>query len=150
MTVKTFNELISLAIQREQEASKLYNLAAEKAPDQKSKQLLSDLALEENEHCNLFAGIKHDKTSFPSFSVQKGSSLSSCFLPLVFHEGMSFTEIIIYAIQKEEQSCRFYRELARSDILPELASLINYLADIEQTHKRKLEEYFSVEVDTII
>lgn len=150
MRVATFNEVISLAIVREQEASKLYKLAAEKAPDQRSRQLLSELELEENEHCNLFAGIKHDKTSFPSFQVPRGSSLSRCFAPLVFHEGMSFTEIIIYAIQKEDQSSRFYRELASSDVSSELVSLLNYLADIEQTHKRKLEEYFAVEVDTIL
>jgi len=150
MIVKTFNELINIAIQREEEASKLYKFAAEKAPDQRSQQLLSELALEEYEHRNMFAGIKHDKTSFPSFSVQRGSSLSRCFSPLVFHEGMSFTEIIIYAIQKEDQSCRFYRELASSDISSKLVSLFNYLADIEQAHKRKLEEYFAVEVDTII
>lgn len=150
MRVTTFNEIVAAAMQREQEASKLYGLAAEKAPDQRSRQILSELALEENEHCSLIAEIREDKTSFPKFSVQKDSSLSTPFLPLVFHEGMTFAEIIIHAIQKEDQSYQFYRELARSDIPAEFVNLVNYLADMEQTHKRKLEEYFSAEVDTII
>ncbi len=149
-TVTTFNEIISIAIQREEEASKLYKLAAEKAPDMRSRQLLTELASEENEHRNFLAGVKHDKTNFPTFTSQKGSSISAVFLPLIFHEGMSFTEIIVYAIQKEDQSCLLYRELAGSDIPPELVKLMNYLADIEQIHKRKLEEYFSVEVDTLL
>lgn len=150
MTVATFNELIALAVQREREASKLYELAAQKTSDQRGRELLSELALEENEHCNMFAGIKPDKSSFPSFTVPKDSSLSTCFVPLEYHDGMSFAEIIIYAIQKEDQSYQFYRDLARSNIPPEFVSLINYLAGIELTHKRKLEEYFSAEVDAVI
>lgn len=150
MIVTSFQELMSIAVRHEEEAGKLYQNAAALAPDDRCRQLLAELAAEEFEHGRLLSEIREDDARESAFSLPKTPTVSEFFLPVTLHEGMSFTEVLIYAIKKEENACLFYRELARSAIAPELVPMMNLLAKIEHEHKTKLEEYFQTEVGALI
>lgn len=143
-------EIISFAVKQEELSSALYLQAMEQAPDDKSRKLLSELAGEELEHSHLFAMIQEDGSGLPVFSTLPETMVSEFLVDIPLHEGMTFAEVMIYAIKKEEKSSRFYRELASKAADPQLASLLNKLADIEQTHKARLEEAFIVEVSDAI
>jgi len=150
MTITTIGEIISFAVKQEELASALYRQAMEQAPDSKSRNLLSELAEEELEHSHLFAMIQEDGSGLPVFSTLPDTMVSEFLMDIPLHEGMTFAEVMIYAIKKEEKSSHLYRELASKTVNPQLATLLKNLAIIEQTHKARLEEAFIVEVSNVI
>lgn len=150
MTISSIEELIAFAVRQEEKASDFYRQAMLRAPDKRSRQLLEELAGEELEHGRLFAGIGADGSGLLAFSAPPGKLVAEFLTEIPLHDGMSFTEMMIYAIKKEENACRLYRTLAKAALEPRLATMMNRLADVEQTHKVRLEEYFLIEVSSVI
>ena len=150
MAFSSIEELIAFAVRQEENSSEFYRKAMQLAPDKRSGQLLEELAGEELEHCRMLAGIGADGSGLPPFSEPADKLVSEYLSQIPLHDGMSFTEVMIHAIKKEENSCRFYRDLARTSLNPRLADMLNRLAAIEQTHKVRLEEYFLIEVSSVI
>lgn len=150
MTISSIEELIAFAVQQEEESSEFYRQAALRAPDKRSRLVLEDLAGEELEHRRMIARIVADSSGLPSFSVPSGKLVSESLSEIPLHDGMSFTEMMIYAIKKEENACRFYMNLATAAVDPWLTAMMNRLADVEQAHKVRLEEYFLIEVSSTI
>jgi rubrerythrin len=150
MTISSIEELIAFAVRQEEKSSEFYHQAALLAPDKRSRLLLEELAGEELEHRKQIIGIGADGSGLPSFSVPPGKLVSEFLTEIPLHDGMSFTEMMIYAIKKEEHACRLYRKLAAAAPDLRLAAMMNRLADVEQTHKVRLEEYFLIEVSSVI
>lgn len=146
MSFESASQLISYAVQTKENASYFYREAARHASDDRSKELLEELAGEELVHRDRLAGLDPEKglLNLPKAPVDR--RLSDSFVELSFHPGMSFVEILMFAIKQGEHASRFYLELARG-ARGTLAALLANFAEAERHRRICLEEYFHLRVD---
>ena len=100
MTLASIDELIKFAVQQEENASRVYRHEMQRAPDKRSQKLLEELADEELEHGRLISELRADGSGMPKFTVPPGKLVSEFLEEAPLHDGMSFTEVMIYAIKQ--------------------------------------------------
>ncbi len=134
--------LIKRAIDGESEAYKFYKEAAEKAVGPAVKQIFLDLAKEEKGHEESLWKLKGDATQL--FKVDPGKDYKvseSTDLPELSFE-LSPAEAIQLAMKKEQQAMEMYQTLADMATEGDVKSLLTNLANMERSHKIRLEEIF--------
>ncbi|HBG04629.1 MAG: hypothetical protein A2075_06955 [Geobacteraceae bacterium GWC2_58_44] len=147
MHFDTSSELISYAVKTKENASYFYREAARHASDDKSRELLEELAREELEHRDLFAGLDPEKGLLKLPKVLLDRKLSDSFVEVLFYPGMSFVEILMFAIKQGEYACRLYLDLANS-ASGTVATMLANFAEAERQRRICLEEYFHLKVDS--
>jgi len=140
-------ELIGHAVKREEDAYRLYTDAVKKVARPEVKKFFSELAAQELEHkktllnldLNKLEKIEPKKMSDPnlSFLVAEVEKLS---------EGSSVQDALLYAIKREDESYRFYKEFAQLAEEGALKKVFENLATIEMRHKTSLEEMYEQKI----
>jgi rubrerythrin len=142
---KSFENLIALAIEREEEAYDFYMTAADNAETQASKKLLKDLAQQEVGHKEkLQAALKEDVCSTFSCTLEemKELGLGDYLKDIPLKAGSSPQEILVVAIKREEGAFEFYKSLSDLTDNPSHKVVFETLAKEEQHHKRRLENMY--------
>jgi len=142
MQHKFANELIATAIKREEEAHDLYTEAANMVTRPEVKKFFSELAAQEIGHketlqkldLNQFENIEPKKFSDPNISAIVDVE------PL--REGFTIQDALLYAIKREDESYRFYKEFAQLAEETSLKNVFENLASMEMKHKTDLEEMY--------
>lgn len=132
------DEILDFAISREVEANDLYVKLAAMVEKPKLAKLLSDLASEELEHKAKLEGIKAGKVVINAEEI--GSLGIDDYLEKVEpHAKMSYVELLVVAIKKEEKSRKLYSDLASIAKKQELKDMFLRLAQEEAEHKLRFE-----------
>ena len=142
---KSFENLIALAIEREEEAYDFYMTAADNAETQASRKLLKDLAQQEVGHKEkLQAALKEDVCSTFSCTLEemKELGLGNYLKDIPLKAGSSPQEILVVAIKREEGAFEFYKSLSDLTDNPSHKVVFETLAKEEQHHKRRLENMY--------
>lgn len=142
---KSFENLIALAIEREEEAYDFYMTAADNAETQASRKLLKDLAQQEVGHKEkLQAALKEDVCSTFSCTLEemKELGLGDYLKDIPLKAGSSPQEILVVAIKREEGAFEFYKSLSDLTDNPSHRVVFETLAKEEQHHKRRLENMY--------
>lgn len=139
-------ELINKAIQREEESHRLYTQAAKMVTRPEVKKLFEDFASQELEHKKILMGL--DLDSFEKVTPQKLSdpNLSSLVEAEPLSEGFSIQDALLYAIKREDESYRFYKEFAQLAEEPSLKNVFENLANMEMHHKTGIEEMYEQKI----
>ena len=141
----SFERLISLAIQREEEAYAFYTEMAEIAELKSSAKLLEELAAQEALHKKkLEEGLGEGvcDTFTCSQEEMEDMGLSDYLLEVPIDPSSGPQDVLIVAMKREENSRDFY------NVLSELTSSTNHrtvfeaLAKEEQKHKDRLEDLY--------
>jgi rubrerythrin len=146
----SFDKLISLAIQREEEAYEFYTKASENAELPSSKKLLSDLALQEKGHKNklqqaLGAGVC-ETFSCATIEEFEGHELSKYLIEIPLESGSTSQDILIVAIKREEGAYDFYRSLSELTTSTDHRTVFESLAEEEKKHKERLESIYDDQI----
>ena len=135
----SFDEILSYAIQREQEAQDFYAEMATKVKPAQMHKVFEVFAREEGGHRARLQAIKDGKHPLPV-------SVSVPDLRIAdYHENvnpsseMGYEEILLLAMQREKAAFKLYSELAEASADEILRSLFLTLAQEEAKHKLRFE-----------
>ncbi len=136
------DQLISKAIQREEDAYKLYSDAAGMVNRPEVKKLFEDLAKQEMGHKETLSKI--DLNAFENTAPEKLSdpNLSHLVEAHSLNEGFTLQDALLFAIKREDESYRFYKEFAQLAEHDALKNVFENLAKMEMQHKTNLEEMY--------
>ncbi len=143
---QSFEQLISLAIQREEEAYEFYTQAAEEATLQSSGKLLLELAKQEMGHKEkLMNALDADVcTTFTCTTIAEveEAGLSKYLLDIPLKTDSSPQEILVVAIKREEGANAFYKALSELTGVANHRTVFETLAKEEQRHKEILQQLY--------
>lgn len=143
---QTFEKLVSLAIQREEEAYEFYMKAAEDSELKASAKLLKDLAGQEVGHKQklekaLKEGVCDTFTCSSTEEVEK-LDLDKYLVDIPLRSSSSPQDVLIVAIKKEAAANSFYKALSELTGNTTHRSVFETLAKEEETHKTRLQNMY--------
>ncbi len=143
---QTFEKLVSLAIQREQEAYDFYMKAAEDSELKASSKLLKDLAGQEVVHKQkLEEALKEGVCdTFTCSSVEEVDKLDldRYLVEIPLLPSSAPQDVLIVAIKKEAAANSFYKALSELTGNASHRSVFETLAKEEETHKTRLQSMY--------
>ena len=143
---QTFEKLVSLAIQREEEAYDFYMKAAEDSELKASAKLLKDLAGQEVIHKQkleeaLKEGVCDTFTCSSVEEVEK-LDLDQYLVDIPLLSSSAPQDVLIVAIKKEAAANSFYKALSELTGNASHRSVFETLAKEEETHKTRLQNMY--------
>jgi rubrerythrin len=143
---KTFEELVSLAIQREEEAYEFYTSAANNSELKASAKLLKDLAGQEVIHKKklqnaLKQGVCETFTCSTIAEVEK-LNLDKYLVDIPLKPSSSPQDVLIVAIKKEAAANSFYKALSELTGNATHRTVFETLAKEEDVHKTRLQDMY--------
>jgi rubrerythrin len=148
MYFETFEDIMEYAINKEKEAQKFYNEAAEQESFSGSKELFRHFALEERGHQKMLENFS--KENFEHYKEKKIPDLkiSDYTVELEYKPDMPYDDVLRLAAKREEKAFKFYTDFAERADQEGHKKVFKVLAQEESKHKLKLEtlldEYFRV------
>lgn len=143
MKADDVKKIISTAIDREVEAYTFYRSVADKVKDKALKSLFDELAGEEKKHREFLQGFltkDAGKMKFaPGHDYKVGDALPSPALTV----DMKPLEGLVIAIKKELEAMQMYTQFAHAAADTETQLLFSQLANMERSHKARLEDIYT-------
>ncbi|MCX8044969.1 MAG: ferritin family protein [Desulfobacterota bacterium] len=146
MEQKTFYEIIAFAIDREREAVQFYHELQDIVQFAPRRELLRELEDMEKGHIKMLEGIRDGKTQIRDIPQIANLHLSEYLVPAKPTAQMSYQDIILTAMKREETSLRLYTDLANLSADPTAKQLFQRLAAEEAKHKLHFEKIYEDEI----
>ncbi len=141
--MKTYKDILEMAVENEVEAHEFYKAAAEKIQDKNLKKTFEDLAEEETKHKVLLEGYLNNDMKTMKFKENKDFQLSETVEEKTLSTDMSFKDAIALAMKKEEEAMNMYRQFAEASEEEKQKATFEELVKMEQQHKTRLEDIYS-------
>ena len=148
MDIGKFNEIIDFAIEREDEAVKFYHELLENTDFFDMKEMLREFELMERGHITILEKLRQREVAGLKAVKVDSLKISEYLVPPPTLENMSFQDILITAMKREELSQRLYTDLASDIDEPEMRQVFEKLASEEARHKLKFERLYDEEILT--
>lgn len=144
--MKSYDDIIKFAIQREEAAIKAYGDLSETAKTPGLKEMLLELQSEEKNHKKLLLNITEEQIA--SFSKEEVIDLkiSDYLTEEPPSEDMNFQDLLIFAAKKEQDAVELYTKLRDDAENNEMKELFDFLIVQEKSHKLKLEKEYEKHV----
>jgi rubrerythrin len=143
---QTFEKLVSLAIQREEEAYDFYMKAAEESELKASAKLLEDLANQEIIHKQKLEVALDEGVcdTFTCDSVEEldKMDLDQYLIDIPLSPSSTPQDVLIIAIKKEDAAHSFYKALSELTSKAAHRSVFETLAKEEDVHKTRLQNIY--------
>jgi len=146
MTKEKFNEVINFAIDGEKEAVKFYKELQQKTKFQARKELMKELENMEKGHIVILENIR--SKGIGNITVKKVTNLniSEYIVDVKPYDDMTYQDVLIVAMKKEEQAEKLYKDLAGNFPRTDLETLFLSLANEEAGHKLQFETLYDEHV----
>jgi rubrerythrin len=135
---KSVDEVLDFAISREIDAQVFYVKLAALVENPKMVKFLSDLALEELEHKEKLEAVKAGKGEIGQQDVGE-LDIVDYVKDVETKPKMSYVDLLVVAMKKEETSRKLYADLATIVQKQELKNIFLKLAQEEAKHKLRFE-----------
>lgn len=135
---RSVDEVLDFAINREIEAQDFYMKLAGFVEKPEMAKVLSDLASEELEHKAKLEAVKAGEISIGEEEVGK-LDIAEYVQDVEQHSKMSYVELLIVGMKKEEISRKLYTDLATMAQTQKLKDIFLKLAQEEAEHKLRFE-----------
>ncbi len=137
--VKSFNDILEFAIEKEQEAADLYRDLGEKSDRAGTKEMFLELSRQEEGHKARLQAM--DRDAFP----EKGNAeipdlkIVDYLSPVEIGPDSSYQDVLIFAMKREGDAVALYSRLANDAGDEAGKNLFLTLAEEEKKHKLRLE-----------
>ncbi|MFW6181893.1 MAG: ferritin family protein [Spirochaetota bacterium] len=151
MPVDDWRSIVDFAIQRELEAVEFYRRLEAHTRFSDKKRMLRDLERMERRHAQALERLRDQvpgDTAAPADAQAQDLHLSDYLVPPPERGELSYGDILVVAMKKEETSHRLYTELAGRQRDETLRNLFLRLAAEESGHKRLFEELYDQDILT--
>ncbi len=142
MTETEFNEILDFAIEREKEAVRFYRELQNEAKFRDQAEMLKDLEAMEMGHIKVIEGIRQKGVSEEAIPKVPNLKISEYMTSDVEKLDLSYQNILIKAMKREENSYKLYSEMAVKFPDSELSTLFRKLASDEAKHKLLFEKLY--------
>jgi rubrerythrin len=136
-------ELIHFAIKKEKEAYDLYFGFAKKTKNPAAKKLLEELAEEELGHKIALENLSEAENML-NFQIKpvQDLKLSDHLVLYTIDENSDIQAVLIYAMKAEKVAYELYTKMAEAALDDQNISLFQKLAQMELSHKNRLETLY--------
>ena len=145
MTMEKFNDILNYAIERENEAAEFYRYMQDIVKFENQKELLKDYELMEESHARALKTISESSIEEISISQVENLKISDYVVEKQPSPDMTYQDIIIIAMKREEAANRLYSQMAQSISEPKIKKLFEKLAEEELKHKLHFEKIYDEE-----
>ncbi|MDP8202402.1 MAG: ferritin family protein [Candidatus Tenebribacter burtonii] len=146
MTKEKFNEVIDFAINGEEEAVKFYQELQQRTKFKARKEMLKDLENMEMGHIVILENIRSKGMKDVTVKKVINLNISEYVVDIIPYDDMTYQDILIIAMKKEEQAVNLYTDLAGNFPGTELETLFLKLAAEEIGHKLQFETLYDEHV----
>ena len=143
---KELEKIIDFAIDQEHKAVKFYQDLQKENKFSEKKNLLKDLENMEKGHIEILNSLKNDEIENIEIKKVQDLHISDYLIPVELSEDMSYQDIIVIAIKKEEKAYKLYNDLASKTDTEDARKLFLKLASEEAKHKNIFEQIYDEEV----
>ncbi len=142
MQQKDFEEILDFAISREQEAIKFYQDLQNQAKFQDQQAMLKELETMEQNHIKIIEKMR--QTGVKEEDIHKTPNLKISEYLIAEPEilDLSYQNILIKGMKREETSFLLYSEMSVKFPDPEISTLFRHLAADEAQHKKFFESLY--------
>ena len=144
MSIESFGEIISFAIEKEKEAAAFYTDAATQEPFSGVREALEEMAAEEKKHQAMLENLGENKEIIEEYKFKWISDIkrSDYMVELQYEQEMHYTDILRIAMKREEYALKLYNELQNRADNPEHIKVFKILCQEEARHKNFLETLY--------
>jgi len=142
MTKDKFNEVIDFAIDNEKNAVKFYQDLQTKTKFQAQKEMLKELENMEKGHIVILENIRSRGMGKVKVKEVTNLNISEYIVEVKPYENMTYQDILIVAMKKEEQAEKLYTDMAGNFQGTELETLFLKIASEEAGHKLHFETLY--------
>ncbi len=142
MTIEEYRQVLSMAIANEIAAHDFYKSVCEKVKDNSLRSIFAELAEDELKHKIFLEGFLTGAKPFHFAEVTDYDVAKTVEKPKPSID-MKPYDAIGLAMKEEEEAMRMYQALANSSTSPDQNKMFLALANMERTHKVKLEELYT-------
>jgi rubrerythrin len=139
MAFKSVDEILDFAINKEEEAAKMYTDLAAQMKKPYMRQVFEDFAKEELGHKEKLLGIKKGELLQPVAEKVIDLKLAEMLVDVVPVSDMDYQQALIFAMKEEKAAFKLYTELAGSTDDESLQATLLSLAQEEARHKLRFE-----------
>ncbi len=148
MSFVSLKEVIDYAVEREDDAYRLYKRAAELTESPAARKMFEELAQEEATHKDVFMKVDPDKIEEVNVCKIPEATIGKYLKEVYFHPQMTYQEILTYALKTEESAYQLYKAAAGMTEDPKLQKTLLTFAEVELGHRRKIEALYEERVLT--
>lgn len=143
MKAEDVKKIISTAIDREVEAYTFYRSIADRAKNKVLKDLFAELAGEEKKHREFLQAFLTKDVKQMKFAAGHDYKVGDALPTPDLTPDLKPLEGIVLAIKKELDAMQMYTQLASAAADVETQLLFNQLANMERSHKARLEDIYT-------
>ncbi|HEC83319.1 MAG TPA: rubrerythrin [Firmicutes bacterium] len=142
MTSSNFEEIIRFAIDKERDSVNFYQDLAEKVEDPVVKDQILKMADEERKHEKLLMNLSPKQLSMVQQPAQDDLKLSNYMDDVNARPDMTYRELLIIAMKREQMAYDFYTELEFRASDDATRKVFTLLKGEELRHKRQIEKEY--------
>ncbi|MBW6513777.1 MAG: ferritin family protein [Candidatus Syntrophosphaera sp.] len=142
MTIQEFNEILDFAVAREQEAVQFYRDLQQETKFQAQREMLKDLEGMEMGHIVVIESIRRKGVSEADIPKVQNMQISEYLSAEMDSLDLSYQNILIKAMKREENSFKLYSEMSAKFPDSEISTLFRKLAADEAKHKLLFEKLY--------
>ncbi len=139
-------EIIDYAIRKEFEAAKFYRDLQARVKLNSSKKFLKELEDMELQHAEILRNYLEDQSQISLISEPTDLKISDDWDDIEIKDDLTFQEVIIIAMKREEAAMNLYNRLAENISDSAAKTVFLRLAQEESKHKYSLETMYDDEI----
>ncbi len=143
-----FGEILSFAIQKEEEAVDFYKELSKRVESSHTKRMFEEFAAEEEKHKEKLSNISEENITTHLVQNVPDLKISDYLIDVPFKSDVRYQEALIIAMKREEKAHTLYVDMAKKVAGTELEKLLLVLAQEEAKHKLRLEKEYDEYVYT--
>lgn len=138
----TIDDIIKLAIEKEDNAHKLYSGMLDKINDPGARAMISQLAREELEHKEALERLDVEKIKKVEPQKIEDLKIAEFLKDRKITDTSSLQDVLVFAMKREKESYEFYSKFAAEMADPDIKNVLGAFAQQELKHKRDLEAFY--------
>jgi rubrerythrin len=139
MNFESFEEIMDFAVSKEREAAAFYKEASEQEKYSGAKKTFQSFADEERKHIDLLENFSEENIETYKIETIPNLKRSDYNVEMEYEPGMSYSDILKLAAQREEKAVQFYTDFAEQAKKDGHKKLFQILTQEELKHKLQLE-----------
>jgi len=142
MPLSPIEEILGFAVEKERESIRFYEDLAKKIENPVLKETILSMADQERKHEKLLKGLGPKNLQAPPAPAQVDMKLTNYIVDVEPSRDMSYQEILIIAMKREEKSFALYSDLEARAADSATRKLFTLLKGEELRHKATLEKEY--------
>ena len=142
MELNQLKDMIAFALDKEKEAVTFYETCSEQSTRAGMKQAFLEMAEEEKKHVRMLEKFKPEQVEQVKIKIIPNLKISDYLVEMEFTPEMSYKDLLILAMKREESAHRMYSQMAVEGSEHSVVKLFQFMAQEELKHKNRLEKEY--------